>query len=344
MEITGIIAEYNPLHQGHLHHIEQTKQLLKPDVLIVLVSSWFSQRALPSLLTPADKARLALEAGADLVIELPPVYAAQSADQFAKYSIEALKTAGCTSICFGSETNDIGLLRAYSVALETMEKDPSTSYARSLEKQLAALKANDILGIQYIKYCDQFGITPYCIKRDQNFKSATSTRADFFDPQKPRQYLEEYFQKEQNWENYYPYLRLFLQMSDPKDLEKYFLVREGIEHRLIRLAKEKKTWHEFLEAAITKTYTRARIQRTCLFMMLQITKEQMERHDSFFAIKVLGANNRGRSWLNMLPVGTPIYSRFRQQPEFLQQVEVKSRALYNSVMENPVKDSIVMVP
>lgn len=341
MQITGIIAEYNPLHQGHIYHIQQTRKLLHPDVLVVLVSSYFSQRALPSLLSPSDKARMALQAGADLVIELPVVYAAQAADQFALYSLEALKTAGVTTVCFGSETNDMDYLKACVQKLEQAEKNPVTSMARNLDEVLQAPGSNDILGIQYVRWAEQFGIEPVCIQRSGQYKSATATRKDFFEGKS--QFLDELFLERQNWDNYYPYLRLFLQETNPQTLSEFFLVSEGIENRLIRLAKEKETWNEFLEAAITRTYSRARIQRTCLFILLQISRKDMQEHNSFFALKILGANSTGRKWLASLPEGTPIYSRYRQMPDFLQMVERKSRALYNAVLSVPVKEQVIMI-
>ena len=83
MKTCGIITEYNPFHQGHIYHIKKTKELTQCDCLIAIVSNHFTQRGLFSLLTMEDKTKLALEAGCNLVMELPPCYAAQSADYFA---------------------------------------------------------------------------------------------------------------------------------------------------------------------------------------------------------------------------------------------------------------------
>ena len=105
MKTCGIITEYNPFHQGHIYHIKKTKELTQCDCLIAIVSNHFTQRGLFSLLTMQDKTKLALEAGCNLVIELPPCYAAQSADYFAKYAVESLSQLHIDQICFGSETN-----------------------------------------------------------------------------------------------------------------------------------------------------------------------------------------------------------------------------------------------
>ena len=164
MKTCGIITEYNPFHQGHIYHIKKTKELTHCDCLIAIVSNHFTQRGLFSLLTMEDKTKLALEAGCNLVIELPPCYAAQSADYFAKYAIESLSQLHIDQICFGSETNDIQTLKSYSKQMEATKTDPSLSMNQNLYTK--NIRPNDILGIQYIKQCEKYGITPCSIARN----------------------------------------------------------------------------------------------------------------------------------------------------------------------------------
>ena len=122
MKTCGIITEYNPFHQGHIYHIKKTKELTQCDCLIAIVSNHFTQRGLPSLLSMEDKTQLALESGCNLVIELPPCYAAQSADYFAKYAIESLHELNVDQICFGSETNNIKTLKEYSNTMDQIRE------------------------------------------------------------------------------------------------------------------------------------------------------------------------------------------------------------------------------
>ena len=143
MKTCGIITEYNPFHQGHIYHIKKTKELTQCNCLIAIVSNHFTQRGLPSLLSMEDKTKLALEAGCNLVIELPACYAAQSADYFAKYAIESLHALNIDQICFGSETNDIVLLREYAKQMESTKVDPSLSMNRNLYSK--DIQPNDIL-------------------------------------------------------------------------------------------------------------------------------------------------------------------------------------------------------
>lgn len=338
MKKVGIITEYNPFHKGHIHHIQKAKE--HGDILVAICSGYFSQRGLPSLISRSDKTRLALENGVDLVIELPVCYAAQSADYFARYAIESLSCLNIDTLCFGSETNDLYCLKQYLQTIENIKTDPSKSQNQNISKTMNSLGSNDILGIQYIKNCEIYNIEPICIQRDNDFISATKTREDYFKGK--AQYNDQYFLRQQNWINYYPYLRTFLLMSSPNELSKYFMVNEGIENRLIENAKQHADWSNFLEASISKTYSRARIQRTCLFIILQITKEEMRLNNAFFGIKVLGFNAKGRKLLKDNK-DVPIYTKFNELPEFLKIVELKSRALYNSVSPYPINESEIII-
>ncbi len=326
MLAAGVIAEFNPMHNGHRYLLKTIHETLQPDVLVVVLSTWFSSRGLPSLESLETKTRLALEAGADLVIGLPSVYTMQSADYFALYAIEALKTAQVSMLCFGSETADHVLLKQGVDQLEHVSVDPTTSQARNAAQYDLAFGPNDILAIQYMRYAREFGMEVHPILRDQSLKSATKTRQDFFAGTKQEE--DHLFETNQCWENYYPLLRYLLLESDPKWLASLFLVEEGIENRLIRCAQVHSDWASFLEAAVSKTYSKARIQRTCMMILLQIPKTEMKAHPSFFQIQVLGLNPKGQAWLKSLPVGTPIANRFGQLPDYLQKWENKAGRLY----------------
>lgn len=317
MKTCGIIAEYNPFHKGHIYHIQKSKEITQCDCLIVIVSSFYSQRGLPSFLSRHDKTKLALKYGANLVLELPACFACQSADYFARYAIQSLSVLDIDCLCFGSESNDINTLQSISLK-ETIDPKKNIN-----QNQKLSLKPNDILGYQYIQHCKEFKIQPISIQREEAFKSATQTRLDAY---YTNQDFQEYFHLEQNWNSYYPYLRYFLQMSSPESLAQFHLVNEGIEYRFIQ-ASHHKNWNDFLNACISKTYTKARIQRTCMMILLQIRKEDMP--SSFYCCRVLGFDSIGQSLLKEKKE-KPIYTRFKDLPLFLQEVERKSKALYTT--------------
>ncbi len=231
LNICGVITEYNPFHEGHAHHLRQARALTNCDCLVCIVSDYFSQRGLPSLMTWQDKTRLALDHGADLVIRLPAVYAAQSADHFARYAMESLSVLGVSTIVFGSECHDDRLLEKLADETGQIMPDPTTSQARNLP----ALQPNDILGIQYIRQCRRLGIGWKTIPRDPGFISATASRRAFFDGQPVDQ--ADCMLAQQRWESYYPFLRLSLLMTAPGRLKDFFLVTEGIEYRLAQSAR-----------------------------------------------------------------------------------------------------------
>lgn len=336
MKITGIIAEYNPFHQGHIYHIQKAKEITQCDCLVIILTGCFSQRGLPSLLTPYDKTKLALQYGANLVLECPVCFGAQSADYFAKYNLQALSCLPIDTLCFGSETNDIAYLRY----LLHKQKEISVVPSKSLNiNQDLDIQPNDILGMQYIRYCDLYRIEPVTIHRNPAYKSATQTRSDFFSGKE--EFYGSLFLKEQSWDSYYPYLRLLLQMMDAKDLKKIHLVTEGIENRLKAVAQNASNWSSFLEAAITKTYTRARIQRTCLMVLLQIKKEEM-KDASFYKLKVLGFDSIGQACLKQCDASN-IITRFNQMDPFLQTTHQKTWALYNSVLKHPIPERPVLI-
>lgn len=336
MKITGIIAEYNPFHQGHIYHIKKTKEITGCDCLVVILSGCFTQRGLPSLLSIQDKTRLALDYGANLVLECPSCYCMQSADYFAKYNIESLASLPIDTLSFGSETNDISYLEHQLSLLENIEIDPSKSLNHNIEM---SLRPNDILGMQYIRYCHLYGIHPVSIQRNDKYKSATQTRKDYFEGKK--ECFDSLFLKEQNWNSYYPFLKNVLSLTDPKDLTTYFLVNEGIENRLCSIAQKANTWDDFLNQCITKNYSRARIQRICLMILLQIKKEEM-KEPSFSKIKVLGFDSIGQKCLKQAD-SNKIITRFNQLDPFLQKVERNSWILYNSVLNQPLDKGAVIL-
>lgn len=199
MKITGLIAEYNPFHNGHQYHIEKARQMTNADAVIVVMSGNFVQRGVPAIMPKHLRARAAFMCGADLVIELPVCYATASAEIFAMGAVSLLKQLGCVdAICFGSECGDIEILKKLSKFFAEepyLYQEHLQSYLRAgnnfpLARQKAiidffqgdcvqtdflqtdALKTimespNNILGMEYIKalYKLNSSIEPFTIQR-----------------------------------------------------------------------------------------------------------------------------------------------------------------------------------
>lgn len=193
MKTVGIIAEYNPFHNGHLYQLKKAKEITGADFAVVVMSGDFTQRGTPAVFDKYTRCRLSLLAGADLCIELPVVYATASAELFAKGAVSLLSALGVDALCFGSECGEIAPLQkiasllfaeppAYKEALNKALKEglsfPSAraaavqkcAHAGSLSDVLAS--PNNILGIEYLKALlaleksGQHAPVPYTIKRE----------------------------------------------------------------------------------------------------------------------------------------------------------------------------------
>lgn len=132
MNITGLIVEYNPFHNGHIYHLQKSLEKTNADASIAVMSGNFIQRGEPALFDKFSRAKAAVKSGVDLVVELPSIYTSQSAELFAKGSVALLNSLGCVnSICFGSEEGNIDALCliASILCLEPQEfKEKLSSY------------------------------------------------------------------------------------------------------------------------------------------------------------------------------------------------------------------------
>ena len=184
MHIIGIIAEYNPFHNGHLYHINKIKEKY-PDSLIVLVlNGYFTERGHISILSKEDKVKISLDNNCDIVIELPFLYGTQSADIFAYTSIKLLNELKVEKIIFGSESNNIDLLnKVVDIELnnptyeDNVKKylDEGLNYPTAMKKALNIEEdinnPNDLLGISYLKAIRKINpsITAETIQRTNDY-------------------------------------------------------------------------------------------------------------------------------------------------------------------------------
>lgn len=185
MKVLGVIVEYNPFHNGHMHHIKEAKELGEFTHTIGVMSGHFVQRGGPSLFDKWSRAEMAVEAGADLILELPVLFSSQSAEIFAKGSISILDSVNIVdSIVFGSESNSVEDLKkaAYFLSFENdaykekLKEKLSGGALFASARQEALLEthgvdlsstSNDILGIEYIRQLilQKSEIRPLSIKR-----------------------------------------------------------------------------------------------------------------------------------------------------------------------------------
>ena len=133
MKILGIVAEYDPFHNGHLYHLTEAKKQVSPDLTYIVLSPCVKQRGGLSLLSPADRARCALEAGADAVFSLPACWTLRDAEHYALGAASMLSRLGATHLAFGAETADPDLLGRAAYLLE----DPPPRFNEILKETLS---------------------------------------------------------------------------------------------------------------------------------------------------------------------------------------------------------------
>jgi len=113
-KVLSIVSEYNPLHNGHIYHLEESVKLIKPDIKVAIISGNFVQRGEPAILNKWKRVELALKAGFDLIVELPCVYAISSAENFADGAMKIANAIGSSYISFGSECGNLDKLNTLS--------------------------------------------------------------------------------------------------------------------------------------------------------------------------------------------------------------------------------------
>lgn len=134
MRVVGVIAEYNPFHLGHAHHLAQARRLAKADAVVVVMSSVFTQRGDAALLSPMDRARMALSAGADAVFALPAVWSCRDAEHFALGGVSILSGVGCDAISFGTEAVALPQMQEAARLLEA----PDDAFRASVQARMAS--------------------------------------------------------------------------------------------------------------------------------------------------------------------------------------------------------------
>ncbi|BCA80580.1 nucleotidyltransferase [Desulfuromonas sp. AOP6] len=189
MRAVGLITEYNPFHNGHLHHLRQSLELTGAEVSVAVMSGHFLQRGEPALVDKWVRAQMALQAGVDLVLELPFPWACNSAPVFAQGAIQSLNAlGGVDTLCFGSEVGDLAALQDCAQWLTANEKvvtqrtaellrqgyNYPTARAR-LAQELAPdapfahllASPNNILGIEYLKALSRTAspLQPFTLQR-----------------------------------------------------------------------------------------------------------------------------------------------------------------------------------
>ena len=357
MKIIGLIAEYNPLHLGHIYQIQKIKELYPKSIIILITNSTFTQRGEVSIINKWDKTKVSLNNNIDLIVELPFAYATQSADIFAKGALEILNNLKIDTLVFGSESNNIEKL---TNIVDTQLNNPNynklvkkyldtgINYPTAMSKTLKDIlgytitEPNDLLGISYIKEIkrNNYKITPVSIKRTNNYHSnivesniinASLLRKMYNNNDPITNYIpknvELYLYKNLTTNSYFPYLKY--KIITTKDLSIYQTVDEGIENRIKKAILISNTWDELAKNIKTKRYTYNKINRMLIHILTNFTKEEATNLKIDY-IRILGFNQKGKKYLNQIKkeLSVPLITNYKPNKSKLLDLELRVTSIY----------------
>ena len=348
MKAAGIIVEYNPFHNGHAYHIKKARELSKADLLIACTSGDFNQRGDVSIINKYEKTKAALEHGVDLVVELPFIYTLQNAYVFGRKAVEILNRLKTSDLIFGSETNNLEELKKYSelevdvTRLKELMHDGS-SYPKAYGLLSGSLYPNDMLAVAYLKAVKDTAIKPISIQRTNDYHSedmkviasATAIRKAVKENADISMATDIEINDPIFNDDLYPYLRTLLFTMAKDDLQKIFLVDEGIENLLKEKAVLHDNYEDFVNACVSRRYTRSRIQRILIMIACQIKKEEVNNLPENDYIRVLGFNEKGRQYIRELKEEVNFITLFKNIPEPYKDIEWRASLLYASLQKDP---------
>lgn len=360
MKKIGIICEYNPFHNGHLYHLEKIKELYPDSLIILVMSSCFTQRGDISLLTKEEKTEISLRFGIDLVIELPFIFSTQSADVFAKGAIAILKELAVDTLVFGSECNDITKLKeiadiqlnnSFYDDLVKSYLDDGINYPTAMSNAIKDISdldidtPNDLLGLSYVKEImrQNANIEPVTIKRTNDFHdleldkkivSATAIRKAISDSKDIKDNVPsivyEYLKNKKSF-NYFSFLK-YKVLTEGINISAYQTVDEGLENRIINYIDKCDTLEQLIERIKTKRYTYNKLARMLIHILISLTKEEGGEQDIKY-IRVLGFNEVGKRYLNSIKkdISIPIITNIRKKDEALLGIAIRSEKIYSLI-------------
>ncbi len=359
MKAIGIIAEYNPFHNGHLYHLNKIKETYKDYKIVLVMNGNFTERGDVSIIDKWKKTEIAIKAGIDLVVELPFPFSTQSADYFSYGAITLLENLGVEKVVFGSESDNVeDLTLIAKTEINNPEFDKlvkiyskfGNNYPTSLSLALQDLTEkkidtpNDLLGISYIKTILKYNykIEPITIKRNNNYhnqelnetnSSATAIREALKNKKDVFGYVPDYvlpYLTNLHFpDDYFDILKYKIITS--KNLEIYQTVDTGFDKLLKKNIRNVKTIDELIKSVKSKRYTYNKINRMLIHILCNFTKEKANNFKDISYIRILGFNDNGRLYLNSIKKESPIkiISKITKNMDEMLEYELETTEIYD---------------
>ena len=362
MEIIGIVAEYNPFHNGHLYQIQKIKEKYPDSILVAVVSSTFTQRGTVSILNKWTKTKIALDNHIDIVIELPFVYATQSSDIFAKGAVTLLNKLKVTRIIFGTERDNLNEL-SLSADIQLNNKEyhklvklylsKGLNYPTATNKALEDLTGqvvttpNDLLALSYIK---EIKSNNYQIKYENIKRTSSYHGTEINNNITSASNIRKLYQENKDIDNLIPYSKEQLYKVDMNkflpllkyqiflnqdNLNKYQTVDEGIEGRIIKYITKSSTYEELINNIKTKRYTYNKISRMLLHILISFTKEEAQNINIDY-IRLLGFSPNGKHYLNKIKkeLDVPLITGYKKNISKVLDIELRTTKIYTLIIGN----------
>lgn len=362
----GIIAEFNPFHNGHQYFIEEVKKRYPSSTIILVLNSSFLERGEISIMHKWDKTTLSLQYGIDLVVELPFCFGSQSADIFADGAIQILKALKVQKIFFGSESNDIKMLHLlastqnyhpkYSLYVQEFLKkgmNYPTACAKALEIlcQVKIKNPNDLLALSYMKAIDRqkANIEAIPIQRtnqyhDQNvsISNPIASASGIRNMLQLEKDISLYVPKETiprihkiNQELFFSLLKT--QIINHLDCLNIFqTVDEGLESTIRKNIYYCNNLASLISVLKSKRFTYNKIHRMFIHILTHFTKEEASTLKNIEYIRILGMNQKGRKYLHdyKKEITLPIVTKYKSHQYRMLDLEYRITCLYSMLIDD----------
>lgn len=372
-KVVGIVAEYNPFHNGHLYQINKIREKYKDATIIVVCSSSFTQRGDTSILNKFDKAKVALNNGVNLVVELPYVYSTQSSDIFASAAIKILNYLKVDTICFGTERDSIGDIKKCAITqldepkyneIVREELELGVNYPTALNKALKKLidieitEPNDLLALSYVKEIikNQYNIEIFNIKRTNDFHDIDSNEMIVSASNIRNKLINNIDIKDKVPNDVYKILKnikfnnkyfefLKYKINSENDLEKYLDVDEGLSTRIRNSIDKSNSLDELIQNIKTKRYTYNKISRMLNHILCSFTKDERDKTKDIEYIRILGFDEVGQKHLNSIKdnMDIKILNKFDTSYKALE-IEKRVSGIYSMIISDIMDKEIKNIP
>lgn len=381
MKTVGLIVEYNPFHNGHLHHIRMAKRQTDAQVVIAVMSGNFVQRGTPAIFDKWQRAEMALKNGVDLVIELPFASAVASADYFASGAVKLLSDLKCEAICFGTDNQQLdyqsfgqlAVLHQKRIDKRLIELPNNLNYPAKmtiiwqeiLGSDYSFNTPNHLLAMGYAQANARLEhpmqLVPilrekvdfHQLERIDNFASATAIREMAFNEQfsEIKQVVPENI-----WQYYensklifseaiFNLLKYRILSASYQELANIHQMKEGLEYKLKKNISTVHSLNEFIESLKSKRYTYAYLSRLMTYILINVSDFDMQESRKQPFIHILGFSNRGRSYLktHKNQFNFPVLSKIGRAEE-IYNLDLKADSIYQLLADGISSQSFGRVP